>query len=55
MLSGMKWGVSPLTFSFPTSASCYEYGGERDSNFKAFNPDDVGDRRAAGEPTCSSG
>lgn len=36
ILSGTKWGVSNLTYSFPTSASYYEYTGESGSNFKAF-------------------
>src|SRR5262245_52978666 len=36
ILSGVKWGVSTLTFSFPASASYYEYTGESGSNFKAF-------------------
>jgi VCBS repeat-containing protein len=37
VLSGIKWGVSNLTYSFPTSASYYEYSGERDTNFQVFN------------------
>ena len=32
----MKWGVTSLTYSFPSSASYYEYTGESGSNFKAF-------------------
>jgi VCBS repeat-containing protein len=36
ILSGVKWGPTSLTYSFPQSASYYEYGGERDTNFKAF-------------------
>ena len=36
ILSGVKWGVTSLTFSFPTSASYYEYTGESGNNFKAF-------------------
>lgn len=40
ILSGVKWGVGSLTFSFPTDASFYgtSYaGGEQTSNFQAFN------------------
>jgi serralysin len=36
MLSGVKWASTSLTFSFPSSASFYEYSGERDNNFSAF-------------------
>lgn len=36
VLSGTKWGVTSLTYSFPNSASLYEYGGERDTGFEAF-------------------
>lgn len=36
ILSGTKWAVTSLTFSFPTDASFYEYGGERDNYFEAF-------------------
>jgi hypothetical protein len=41
ILSGVKWGTTSLTFSFPTDASFYgsNYGwGEPSNNFKAFNP-----------------
>jgi len=40
VLSGVKWGVNTLTYSFPTSASFYgsSYGnGETGSNFAAVN------------------
>jgi VCBS repeat-containing protein len=36
VLSGTEWATSNLTYSFPTSASYYEYGGEPGNNFKAF-------------------
>ena len=39
VLSGIKWGVASLTFSFPTDASYYGSGygnGEPLNNFKAF-------------------
>ncbi|HKU06828.1 MAG TPA: M10 family metallopeptidase, partial [Bradyrhizobium sp.] len=36
ILSGVEWGVSTLTFSFPASASYYEYTSEPGNNFKAF-------------------
>jgi serralysin len=36
ILSGTKWGVTSLTYSFPDSASLYEYAGERDTGFEAF-------------------
>lgn len=36
VLSGVKWGVTSLTYSFPTSSSYYEYTGEAGTNFKAF-------------------
>jgi serralysin len=39
VLSGVKWGVSSLTFSFPTNASFYGSGygsGEPASNFETF-------------------
>ena len=39
ILSGVKWGVSSLTFSFPTDASFYGSGygwGETTNNFEAF-------------------
>ena len=36
IVSGIKWGVTSLTFSFPSSASYYEYAGESGNNFKAF-------------------
>jgi len=41
VLSGIKWGVTSFTFSFPTSASYYGSGygsGEPSDNFEAFNP-----------------
>jgi len=41
VLSGIKWGVSSLTFSFPTSSSFYgtSYGGgEHTNGFEAFSP-----------------
>ena len=41
VLSGGKWGVNTLTFSFPTDGSFYgsAYGsGENTSGFLAFNP-----------------
>ena len=40
VLSGTKWAVSSLTFSFPTSASFYGSGygdGEQNSNFEPLN------------------
>src|SRR5206468_9486531 len=36
ILSGTKWGVTPLTFSFPTDPSFYSYTTEASTNFKAF-------------------
>jgi VCBS repeat-containing protein len=36
VLNGVRWGVTSLTFSFPTSSSYYEYTGESGNNFKAF-------------------
>ena len=36
VLSGTRWGVSSLTYSFPTSAAYYEYSGEPGTNFEAF-------------------
>lgn len=36
ILTGTKWGVTSLTYSFPTSSSYYEYTGESGYNFKAF-------------------
>jgi VCBS repeat-containing protein len=36
ILAGVKWGVTSLTFSFPTNSSYYEYTGESGNNFKAF-------------------
>ena len=36
ILSGTAWTGTSLTYSFPSSSSLYEYGGERDSNFNAF-------------------
>jgi serralysin len=41
ILSGIKWGVSSLSFSFPSSGSLYgtSYGsGEQLNNFEAFTP-----------------
>jgi hypothetical protein len=41
LLSGIRWGVDTLTFSFPTSGSFYgsSYGsGEHLNNFEAFTP-----------------
>ncbi len=29
LISGVKWGVSNLTYSFPTSADYYGYSGEK--------------------------
>lgn len=40
VLSGTKWGVSSLTFSFPSDKSFYGFGypnGEPSSNFEAFS------------------
>jgi len=37
ILSGSKWAVNHLTYSFPTSPSYYSYSGERDNNFGVFN------------------
>ena len=39
LLSGTKWGVYSLTYSFPSKASYYHYAfnGEKYSNFSAFN------------------
>ena len=36
VLTGVKWGVTSLTYSFPTSGSYYEYTGEAGNNFNAF-------------------
>ena len=36
ILTGIKWGVTSLTFSFPTDPSYYGYTGESGNNFKAF-------------------
>ena len=36
ILSGTKWGVTSLTFSFPTDPSFYSYTTEAATNFKAF-------------------
>lgn len=36
LLSGWRWNVTSLTYSFPTSGSFYEYGPERQT-FAAFN------------------
>lgn len=36
VLSGVKWGVTSLTYSFPTDPSFYSYTGESSTNFKAF-------------------
>ena len=36
VLSGTRWDVSSLTYSFPTSAAYYEYSGEPGTNFEAF-------------------
>ena len=36
ILSGTKWGVTSLTFSFPTDPSFYSYTTESSTNFKAF-------------------
>jgi VCBS repeat-containing protein len=33
---GTKWGVTSLTYSFPTASSYYSYTGEPTTNFKAF-------------------
>jgi serralysin len=41
VLSGIKWGVSSLSFSFPSSGSLYGNGygsGENLNNFEAFTP-----------------
>lgn len=40
VLSGIRWGVDTLTFSFPSSASYYgSYsGGEQNNAFEAFTP-----------------
>ncbi len=41
VLTGIKWAVTALTYSFPTAAAFYgsNYGsGEPGDNFKAFNP-----------------
>jgi hypothetical protein len=40
VLSGIRWGVDTLTFSFPTSASYYGAysGGEQNNAFEAFTP-----------------
>jgi serralysin len=38
MLTGTKWAVNALTFSFPTDASFYgSYGSETTTNFGAFS------------------
>lgn len=36
VLTGIEWGTTNLTYSFPTSAAYYEYTGEPTTNFKAF-------------------
>jgi VCBS repeat-containing protein len=36
VLSGIKWGVTSLTYSFPTDPSYYSYTGESSTNFKTF-------------------
>ncbi|MDO9460109.1 MAG: hypothetical protein Q7N95_08355, partial [Alphaproteobacteria bacterium] len=36
VLSGVKWGVTSLTYSFPTDPSFYSYTGESSTNFEAF-------------------
>ncbi len=36
ILSGVKWGVTSLTYSFPSDPSFYSYTGEPTNNFKAF-------------------
>jgi len=40
VLSGIRWGVDTLTFSFPSSASYYGTysGGEQNNAFEAFTP-----------------
>src|SRR5262245_13797276 len=38
LLSGVKWAVSSLTFSFPTSASVYEPGSDPSNELKTFAP-----------------
>ena len=37
ILNGKKWSSSTLTYSFPTTASTYEYSNEPGQNFQAFN------------------
>lgn len=37
LLQGVKWGSNSLTYSFPTQAAHYEYGGEAQNNFHAVN------------------
>ena len=42
VLTGTKWAVGTLTFSFPTKASYYGSGygsGQPGNNFQAFNPE----------------
>ena len=37
ILNGYKWSATTITYSFPTSASFYGYGGETTNGFQAFN------------------
>ncbi len=37
LLSGTKWAGASVTYSLPTLASYYEYGGERDDGFKSLS------------------
>lgn len=37
LLGGVKWGSNTLTYSFPTAANQYEYGGEAGSGFQTLN------------------
>jgi len=37
VLSGVKWAVNSLSYSFPTSGSAYEYDGEPDNGFAVLN------------------
>ena len=36
ILTGTRWASTSLTFSFPTSSTYYEYGGEPTNGFRAF-------------------
>lgn len=37
LLGGSKWAATSITYSLPTEASHYEYGGEAQNNFRSAN------------------